>query len=65
MNDRVKALREVTLAIAAAAAERDPGFADELGTALRRSLLVNSGHPADFDEMIAWLKRFEALNKTD
>jgi hypothetical protein len=64
MNDRVNALREVTLAIAAAAADRDPDFAETLGTTLRRSLLASSGCPASFDETIAWLKRFEALHKT-
>lgn len=64
MNDRADALLEVTLAIAEAAAERDPGFSEALGTSLRRSLLANSHRPENFAETMQWLGRFERLHKT-
>jgi hypothetical protein len=65
MPDRVDALREVTLAIAEAAAERDPGFAAALGTSLRRSLRANACYPENFHETLDWLGRFEETHRAD
>jgi hypothetical protein len=61
MPDRVDALREVTLAIAEAVAERDPGFAEVLGTSLRRSLKTSTHYPESFHETLDWLGRFEEI----
>ncbi len=65
MPDRVDALRDVTLAIAEAAAERDPGFAAALGTSLRRTLQANTRYPESFTETLDWLGRFEEAHRPD
>ena len=53
------ALTEVTLAIARVVAAHDPGFAEALGTELRRTLKRISFKDRAFDEMMHWLERFE------
>jgi hypothetical protein len=65
MPDRIDALREVTLAIAEAAAERDPGFAKVLGGSLRRTMMANCRYPENFHETLEWLGRFEAMHEAD
>ncbi len=64
MPDRIDALFEVTLAMAEAATERDPGFAKALGGSLRRSLQANTRYPENFHETLDWLARFEEFYQT-
>ncbi len=65
MPDRFDALYEVTLAIAEAASERDPGFAEALGGSLRRTLRANSRYPENFAETLEWLRRYEEFRQVN
>jgi hypothetical protein len=60
MKEQIDALTELTLAIARAAAEANPGFKIALGTTVRGSLCWNTSRPLVFQEILAWLEHFES-----
>ena len=60
MTTGKRAMHEVALAIARAAATTTPKFADALGTELRQRLARMSAREKTFDEALQWLEQFEA-----
>jgi hypothetical protein len=59
MTTRKRALHEITLAVARAAAATHPKFAEALGTELRERLARMSAREKTFSEALQWLERFE------